>query len=239
MKRSINLRRTGPWGHLVIKRSPRARRMALRLDPKERVFHLVLPPGVPIKKAKEFAREHKEWMLEQLMELPEPVPFVHGAVIPVFGKNRTLSIHKKKSFKTTDFILKYNELIVLTNLDDPTPRIRRYLMKLAKEEISRLAHKKAGDVRKKIASIHVRDTKSRWGSCSEDGNLSFSWRLIFAPYEALDYVVAHEVAHLKHLDHSKNFWRVCRALSDDFLEGHYWMSHHGNDLMSYGQPPAE
>ena len=234
MKRSIDLRRTGPGGYLVIKRSPRARRLALRLDPKERVFHLVIPPGTPLKKAKEFARENREWMLERLRDLPEAVPFEDGQTIPIFGKNRVIRIHRKKSFKTTDFILKYNELIILTNLDDPTPRLRRYLAKLAKEEISKLAHQKAERVKKRIASIHVRDTKSRWGSCSEDGNLSFSWRLIFAPYAALDYVVGHEVAHLKHLDHSKNFWRVCRQLSDDFLEGHYWMSNYGHELMRYG-----
>ena len=234
MKRSIDLRNTRPGDFLVIKRSSRARRLALRLDPKERVFHLVIPPGMTLKKAKEFAREHREWMQERLMDLPEAVPFEHGQTIPIFGKNRVISIHRKKSFKTTDFILKYNELIVLTNLDDPAPRIRRYLAKLAKEEISKLAHEKAEIIKKKISSIHVRDTKSRWGSCTEDGNLNFSWRLIFAPYEALDYVVGHEVAHLKHLDHSQRFWKVCRQLSDDFLEGHYWMSNYGQQLMSYG-----
>ena len=110
---------------------------------------------------------------------------------------------------------------------------KRYLKKLVKDEISILAHEKATKIDQTINKIHVRDTKTRWGSCSEDGNLNFSWRLIFAPYESLDYVVGHEVAHLEHLDHSKAFWSVCRKLSDDFVEGKYWMQAHGSELMRY------
>lgn len=237
MKQSTD--KTMANGTVVIKRSRRARRLALRLDPVERVFHLVIPPGTPMSRAKDFAREHKEWMQERLCDLPEPVPFTHGQTIPIFGKNRMISIHKKKSLRTTDIILKYNELLVFTNLEDPAPKIKAYLARLAKEEITRLAHEKVRRIKKKIRTIHVRDTKSRWGSCSEDARLSFSWRLIFAPYESLDYVVGHEVAHLKHLDHSKAFWSVCRQLSDDFLEGQYWMSNYGHELMRYGQPAEE
>jgi hypothetical protein len=79
----------------------------------------------------------------------------------------------------------------------------------------------------------VREKKSRWGSCSSDDHLSYSWRLIFAPPAALDYVVAHEVAHLVHMNHSKAFWNLCRSLSHDFVNGQYWMKNHGHELMRY------
>lgn len=217
-----------------VRKSKRARRMALRLDSKERLFHLVVPPGMSLKRAHAFVEQHELWMKEKLRDLPQPVKFEDGAVIPVFGRNRTIRIIRRKTLKTTDIILKHNEILVLTNSEDPSPRIKRFLIKLAKEKLTELAQEKAKLIHKKIKDVNVRDTKSRWGSCSDEANLSFSWRLILAPMVAFDYVVAHEVAHLKHMDHSNNFWKLCRTLADDFLEGHYWMEHHGNDLMRFG-----
>lgn len=217
-----------------VKKSSRARRMALRLDAKERVFHLVLPRGMSVKSAQPFIEEHERWMREKLRDLPRPVSFQHGEVLPIFGRNRTIRIIKRKTLKTTDVILKHNEILVVTHLDDPTQKIKRALAKWAKERLTELSHEKAAEMGGTIKSIHVRDTKSRWGSCAEDGGLSYSWRLIFAPNEALDYVVAHEVAHLRHMNHGRHFWNLCRALSDDFLEGQYWMQNYGQDLMRYG-----
>ena len=108
------------------------------------------------------------------------------------------------------------------------------MKRIAKKELTALAQQKAAEIGETIEKISVRDTKSRWGSCSSDGNLSFSWRLMFAPTEAFDYVVAHEVAHLVHMDHSRSFWNLCRDLSEDFIEGQYWMREHGHELMRYG-----
>ncbi|MGQ0527797.1 MAG: M48 family metallopeptidase [Alphaproteobacteria bacterium] len=221
--------------HFVrVKKSTRARRMALRLDAKERLFHLIVPQGMSLKKAKEFVEEHERWMMERLRDLPRPVSFEHGSIIPVLGRQRDINIIKRKTLKTTDILLKQNEIIVLTNLDDPAPRIKRFLMKLAKEKLTELAEEKAEKLGKKIKDIHVRDTKSRWGSCASDGGISFSWRLILAPTDAMDYVVAHEVAHLKHMNHGDNFWKLCSRLSENFFEGHYWMDNHGQELMKYG-----
>ncbi len=228
--------------YIKLRKSTRARRMALRLDAKERVFHLVLPKGMSLRSAKDFIEEHERWMKEKLRELPHPVSFAHGEILPIFGRHRTINIIKRKTLKTTNVILNHNELLVVTNLDDPTAKIKRFLAKIAKERLAELAEEKAALVGRKIKEIHVRDTKSRWGSCAEDGGLSFSWRLIFAPNEAFDYVVAHEVAHLRHMNHGRHFWNLCRAISADFLEGHYWMQNYGQDLMRYGytaDPAAE
>ena len=220
--------------YVSLKRSKRARRLALRLDPKERVFHLVIPNGMSLKKAQRFAEEHDNWMQDALMDLPDPVPFEDGSVLPILGQDRRIHIFYDDTLRTTSITLKYKELIVTTNREDPSKRIERYLKKLAKEELSALAREKAAIIGEKINSVTTRDTKSRWGSCSTDNNLSFSWRLIFAPIEAFDYVVGHEVAHLKHMDHSRKFWTLCRSLSDDFVEGQYWMREHGHELMRYG-----
>ncbi len=220
--------------YVTLKRSKRARRLALRLDPKDRTFHLVVPARMSLKKAERFAEEHDSWMVDKLMELPEPVPFEYGTVLPILGKNRRIHIFYDKTLRKTFIDLKDKELLVTTNKEDPSGRIERHLKKLAKEELHELAIEKAAMIRKTVKTVSTRDTKSRWGSCSSDGNLSFSWRLLFAPYEALDYVVAHEVAHLKYMDHSNNFWHLCRDLSEDFFEGEYWMREHGHELMRYG-----
>ena len=219
--------------HVVIKRSTRARRMALRLDPQNRIFTLTLPRGMSLRKAQRFAEEHEDWMQECLSELAPQIRIEDGGILPILGQRTSIKVERDEQRKTTSIELDGKILRVRTNLDDPAPRIKRYLKTLAKERITELAHEKAKKLGKRINKIQIRDTKSRWGSCSEDGNLNFSWRLILAPHEALDYVIAHEVAHLKHMDHSDAFWAVCRKLSDEYLDGRYWMDAHGHELMRY------
>ena len=218
----------------TIKSSKRARRLALRLDPLERIFYLTVPLRCPLERAYEFADTHEEWMKKALSELPSPQPFSHGAVLPVLGHNITLNITHDPTVKITSIKENESTLYVTSNLEDPGIRIERFLKKKAKEILYKKSKEKSVTINKKIENVSVRDTKSRWGSCSSDKNLSYSWRLIFAPPLALDYVVAHEVAHLKHLDHSAKFWALCRSLSENFVEGQFWMQNHGHELMRYG-----
>ncbi len=219
---------------VTVKRSKRAKRVALRLDPIERVINLVVPSKMSLKKAYSFAQNHEDWVIKTLNNLAAPAPFTDGAIIPVFGDSITIDIEHNPNIKRTTIKQSDDILMVKTYMDDPTNRITTHLKKLAQRGLADMASEKADIIGKDISSISVRDTKSRWGSCSEDGKISFSWRLIFAPYDAIDYVVAHEVAHLVHMDHSKEFWAQCRELSTDFIEGKYWMQNHGNELMRYG-----
>jgi len=220
--------------HIHIKHSKRAKRVALRLDPIERIFHLVVPKGMSMRKAAAFAEGHERWMQEKLSSLPPKVGFEDGAVLPILGQRTLIKIHHEQDLKVTKIILEDGVLHVRTNKDDPSGRIVRFLKTLIKDELSILSHEKVARIGKAISSVSVRDTKSRWGSCSSDNNLSYSWRLVFAPPEAFDYVVAHEVAHLEHLNHSKAFWNLCEALSENYDEGKYWMKAHGSELMRYG-----
>ena len=220
---------------VTVKRSKRACRVALRLDPVERVINLVVPHKMPLKKAYFFARQHKDWVKETLGKLAPPIAFAHGVKLPVFGDFITIDIHHDSALKRTTLKQCDDVLRVKTYQNDPTNRITTHLKKLARVGLADIASEKADMIDKTISSVSVRDTKSRWGSCSQDGDLSFSWRLIFAPYSAIDYVVAHEVAHLVHMNHSKDFWTLCRSLSCDFEEGKAWMKNHGNELMRYGK----
>lgn len=217
-----------------VKRSKRARRVALRLDPIERVINLVVPEKMPLHKAYMFAADHEDWVRETLGNLAAPVPFTHGQTLPIFGDKITLDITKDPTLKHTKIKLEGDTLNITTYQNDPSNRIKAYFKKTARAGLADIATDKAEEIGQALRSVRVRDTKSRWGSCSQDGDLSFSWRLIFAPYTAIDYVVAHEAAHLVHMDHSKNFWTLCEGLCLNYREGKTWMKRHGNDLMRYG-----
>lgn len=220
---------------VTVKRSKRARRVALRLDPTERVVNLVVPERMALHKAYKFAQEHESWVRETLEKLAPPLPFIDGANLPIFGDTVQIKIHTDSALKRTKIIQHDDILEVQTYQNDPTNRITSHIKKIAQAGLADIASDKADMISKTIHSVGVRDTKSRWGSCSHKGELSFSWRLIFAPYDAIDYVVAHEVAHLVHMDHSKDFWTLCQSLSCNFTEGKYWMKNHGNTLMRYGK----
>tara|TARA_R110001592_G_scaffold16881_10_gene71657 strand:+ start:19785 stop:20459 length:675 start_codon:yes stop_codon:yes gene_type:complete len=219
---------------VTVKRSKRARRLALRLDPVERVINLVVPHKMPIEQAYFFAMEHEEWVRQTLEKLPTPILFTHGTTLPIFGDTITLDITIDDNLKRTT-LKQYDDVLkVKTYQGDPTTRIKTHLKKIARAGLADMASDKADQINKAVSTVSVRDTKSRWGSCSQDGSISFSWRLIFAPYAAIDYVVAHEVAHMIHMDHSKKFWKVCEQLSCDYKVGKAWMKAHGNELMRYG-----
>lgn len=219
---------------LNLKVSKRARRMTLRLDPDSRQMHLIVPQRTNFDSALTFAELHRGWIREKLSSLPKPVPYTDGTILPFFGRDHYLEVVKDRDVRSTAISLKNRILTVETNLTDPSKRIERHLRDWVRNELELLATEKAETIRRRIRAVRVRETKSRWGSCAEDGNLSFSWRLIFAPLHVIDYVVAHEVAHLVHFDHSANFWRLCDRLSVDGPGARDWLKVHGQSLMRYG-----
>jgi predicted metal-dependent hydrolase len=227
-----NLNRIHP--DLQLRVSKQARRMTLRLDTKKRVVFLVVPSRTRVDKAYKFAWDNRTWIHNHLNELPQPIGFLDGAVIPICGEDVTICVNFAPDLRSTTFEFDDNTLIVNTNKEDPSGRIERFLKEHAKDALSGLAFKKAEKLGRTLRHVGVRDTKSRWGSCNNDGEIMFSWRLIFAPREAMDYVVAHEVAHLEHLDHSPEFWSVCRMLSTSYTKGKSWMAANGHELMRYG-----
>ncbi|MCK5385519.1 MAG: M48 family metallopeptidase [Alphaproteobacteria bacterium] len=217
-----------------VKRSKKARRVALRLDPVERIINLVVPEHMPLKTAYNFARQHENWVHKTLEKLPDTISYTHGTILPVFGDQVRLDITTDSALKRTT-LKQYDDVLkIKTYQEDPSSRITTHLKKIARAGLSDIASEKADMIGKEIKSVKIRDTKSRWGSCSQDGNMSFSWRLMFAPYNSIDYVVAHEVAHLIHMNHSRKFWKLCKELSFDYENGKRWMKQNGNSLMRYG-----
>ncbi len=221
---------------LAVKRHARARRLTLRLDPASGRFHLVLPRGVPLREGLDFARRRSTWILHQLGSLPPRVPFADGAVIPLLGRPHRIE-HRPTA---RGAVWREAEALCVAGSAEHLPRrVGDYLKKEARAELGDRARQKSRRVGRRIARVSLRDTQSRWGSCSRDGRINFSWRLILAPESVLDYVVAHEVAHLIHMDHSREFWRLVDRLTADVPKSKAWLRRHGAGLLRYGgsSPP--
>jgi len=188
-----------------IRPSVRARRMALRVDVKSGEVVLTWPRGTSETKARRFIEENRRWIDQHRKKIQLPPVFVHGGKISVHG--RMAEIMHKAGRGVTRF--EGNHLVVHGREEHISRRIRDFLKERAREALTQAVEAKMTDIGKKIAAIRVIDPKTRWGSCSPDGSVMFSWRLILTPPEVLDYVVAHEVAHCIHMNHSRKFWALC------------------------------
>ena len=215
-----------------IRISPRARRVALRINAADRIVELVLPPGVPASQGLRFLTSKRGWIAARLEALPQPVPFAEGAIVPVLGVPHRICCAVEAGIPPVAIV--NGEIRVRGDPMHLARRVRDYLVAKARSELASRARRLAARIGHNVARVTVRDTKSRWGSCSGRGNLSFSWRLIFAPEPVLDYVVAHEVAHLAEMNHGPRFWRLVESLSPDSATPRAWLKRHRSQLLSYG-----
>jgi predicted metal-dependent hydrolase len=217
---------------ISIRISPRARRIALRINAAQRTVELVLPPGVPKSHGLRFVQSKRGWIAARLAALPPSVPFAEGAVVPVFGVLHR--IRREIDAAAPPVAIVDGEIRVRGEPVHLARRVRDFLMAKAGKELSLRARRLAAQIGRDITQITVRDTRSRWGSCSGRGNISFSWRLIFAPEPVIDYVVAHEVSHLVEMNHGPRFWRLVESLSPDSGTPRAWLKRHRSRLFSYG-----
>jgi predicted metal-dependent hydrolase len=220
--------------NIVSKHSPRAKRLSLRVNPKKGVIELVIPPRTRQFSIDRFVNDNLDWINEKKQFLPRKQNIADGQNILFQGRKIRLNIQKIKQ-RQTDIGYHNGTINIRTPRDDVTNNFKRWIIEQAKQAIISLAHKKAKRIHREIEKIDFRDPATRWGSCSSSGRLMFSWRLIMAPDSVLDYVVAHEVAHLAHMNHSKVFWELCYDLVEpkyDPNECRLWLKDHGNSLLN-------
>ncbi|HEV8679955.1 MAG TPA: SprT family zinc-dependent metalloprotease [Stellaceae bacterium] len=215
-----------------IRVNPRARRLLLRIDASGRQVELVLPRGVPAEHGLAFLDAQRGWIAARLLALPAPVPFAEGAIVPVFGVPHRIS--RESNPAAPPVAIGAGEIRVRGAPEHIARRVRDHLVALARRELSHRARLCAARIGKPVARVGVRDTRSRWGSCSANGSLSFSWRLVLMPDEVIDYIVAHEVAHLAEMNHGPRFWRLVRTLTPDCAAPRAWLKRHRTELLSYG-----
>jgi predicted metal-dependent hydrolase len=215
---------------IIIRKHSTSRRMVLRYQPLQHQISLTLPRYVSLKKGLHFVEEKRDWLTQQINEKSPQIPFVNGQVIPVLGKDYTLRhVGGRGTISVTG-----NEILIHGDESFMKRRLLDWLKRQAKQEISAIADFKGKMIHKSVGKISLRDTSSRWGSCSHEGNLSFSWRLVFAPYEVLYYVVCHEVAHIEHHNHSHAFWKAVHLLCPNYESYRDWLKIHGHKLYTYG-----
>jgi len=218
---------------LEFRRSGRARRISLRVDQAKGRVVLTTPASVARRHALDFLVRHEGWLNARLAQLPVTQPFAHGATVPVLGLPHLI---RGDSSRLRGLPSREAGTITVPGAPEHLPRrLTDFLKAEAKREIAARAQAKAALVGRPVKAITLRDTSSRWGSCSSAGRLAFSWRLILAPEFVLDYVVAHEVAHLQEMNHSIRFWRLCATLTDaDPKAARAWLRRHGSGLHAYG-----
>ena len=213
-----------------VRLNPRARRMIVKVNPATGEISVTAPSRRGLAHALDFARGEKDWIAGQLAKAPGPVLMGPGALIPLRGKMHEI----RAAARGPAPVWQDNGIIwVRGQAAHASRRVLDFLKNEARKDCEILALKHAGKLGVKPSRITVRDTASRWGSCSSARSLSFSWRLILAPEFVLDYVVAHEVAHLKEMNHSPRFWAHVKQLVADRNAAQDWLRVNGRELQRY------
>ncbi|HET6322560.1 MAG TPA: SprT family zinc-dependent metalloprotease [Hyphomicrobium sp.] len=220
-----------------VRRHPGARRLTLRVSRTRRAVIVTLPVQCDLREAGTFLDRNIEWVRERLSSIPQPVPFADGAVLPLRGEFHTIAFTGKRATGGVVHRRATSELpeLHVTGRPEHAPRrLRDWLAEEARRDLDKrvLVHTRALGVKAK--RIAVRDQATRWGSCSTTGVLSFSWRLVLAPPRILDYVAAHEVAHLVEMNHGARFWALVERLIPAMKEDKRWLQVYGLDLHRYG-----
>jgi len=248
-----------------VRQHPGARRLTLRVSQVRREVVLTIPQGGSLAEAGKFIAQHMDWVRQRIEALPEPVALIDGAKILFRGELHRIELlgptrhqtvawsegtraartalkdamsatppHGRTKFELPDRLLP--RLCVTGHREHAPRRLRDWLMRRAREELAARVQHHASNLGLKPRRVVVRDQTSRWGSCSSARVLSFSWRLIFAPHYVLDYVAAHEVAHLKEMNHGPRFWALVRKTNPRMEEARRWLKRFGAELHRYCLP---
>lgn len=225
MRETVKL--TDPRLEIPVRRVARARRISLRVANVGGVVTLTMPPGVRLAQAQRFAEERAGWIRDQLRKAVQSQVVAPGGSLPVFGVP-----HRIEQGVGSGVVLCDNVLEV-PRLQPCGPSLRGFLRETARVHLVAASDRYARRVGRSYGRVTLRDTRSRWGSCSGQGNLMYSWRLVMAPLPVLEYVAAHEVAHLVHMDHSNRFWRCVEGLCPDWRRHRDWLRQNGSTLHAY------
>jgi predicted metal-dependent hydrolase len=213
------------------RRHGRARRMSLRIDPAAGAVVVTLPSRATRKAGIALLMGHAEWISNRLAALPEAVAFVEGATVPIGGV--PYRVRHMPAAKGGVFLLD-QELHVTGAPEFLSRRVRDFLRQEARRRLGGLVTAKAGLIGMAFKRVSVKDTTSRWGSCAPDGSIALCWRLVMAPMFVQDYVTAHEVAHLRHMNHGAKFWSLVDELTPHTKAAIPWLRAEGPRLLRIG-----
>jgi predicted metal-dependent hydrolase len=209
--------------------NPRARRLIVKVHPSTGEVTVIAPSQRALERAMEFARGQSGWIAGQLARVPARIALDVGAKIPFRGREH-LVVRGESGLVTVA-----GDRIAVNGRDEHVPRrLLDYLKREARRMMEERTLEYAAKIDAKVRRVSVRDTASRWGSCSANKTISYCWRLILAPDFVRDYVVAHEVAHLREMNHGPKFWALVRGLVPDIEAPQRWLRKNGTALHRYG-----
>ncbi|MCH8465958.1 MAG: M48 family metallopeptidase [Roseinatronobacter sp.] len=216
---------------VALRRSAQTRRLNLRVSGLDGRVSLSMPPSLPLAEALAFLREKEDWLRAAVNRVAGPQPVMPGSDILLRGEKVRI-IESGHIQRVTE---SKGALLVPTDRsgDRTAVRVATYLRAAAQASLLPASEDYARILGRRFAAVALRDTRSRWGSCTAQGRLMYSWRLIMAPPKVLRYVAAHEVAHLVHMDHSPAFWACVRGLMPEYPHHRAWLRAHGAELHSY------
>ncbi|MEO1919162.1 MAG: SprT family zinc-dependent metalloprotease [Paracoccaceae bacterium] len=206
-----------------LKRNTRAKRLTLRLSRTDGQATLTLPTRASIRQAQNFAARQEVWLRVQIARLPECSGLVAGGTLPFRGVDLEIVATSGRSIRA-------DGSKILVGGKHSGARLQAFIKTEARSALVPAVEKYAAKINRPFKRITLRDTRSRWGSCSAEGNLMFSWRLVMAPPIVLEYVAAHEVAHLVEMNHSPAFWDVVETLMPEFQKHRNWLRENGAKL---------
>jgi len=236
-REAIELKIQGLGLPIVLRRSARARRFSLQVSEARRDAVLTLPAFSSYGEADEFLNRHLDWLRERLAKLAEAVSFTHGSVIPLRGVSHRLEFAGSGRRRGVVSVERADDgpvLVVSGETEHAPRRLQDWLKRQAHADLRQCVDIHAKRLKLAPKRIVVRDQSTRWGSCSTSGALSFSWRLVLASPFVLDYLAAHEVAHLAEMNHGPRFWKLVERAVSHHQEARKWLRQHGANLHRYG-----
>ena len=210
-----------------LRRTARARRMTLRVSRRDGTVTLTLPPRLPQAEALAFLDDRRDWLARALEGIEPPRIVAFGAALPVEGRPLVLTPAPVRAPRAEGGTL------LLPQARPAAVTAAAFLRTLAQARLAEASDRHARALGRRFTALALRDTRSRWGSCTHEGRLMYSWRLAMAPPEVLDYVAAHEVAHLAHMDHSPAFWAAVERLFPGHHAPRHWLRRQGGGLHAW------
>ena len=229
--RDTSIRIDGELLPVKVVENDRAKRLTLRILPGGDGLKVTTPSHVDDEEIETFITRNKNWAAAKIARLPEKVKLVPDAIVPF--KNRNHKIVSSGKLRGLVEIVECDDMPLLRvpgSAEAVSRKLAAFFKREARKELDRCVQKHASAINVQPKQIRITDTTSRWGSCSSTRTLSFSWRIIMAPPEVLDYLVAHEVAHLVEMNHSSRFWKLTKQLCPDMEAHKSWLRTHGNKL---------
>lgn len=210
-----------------IRASARARQMSLRVSGLDGRITLNVPRGLALRHALAFLSTKENWLRAAIARAPGVQSVAPGGMVPVDG-----ILHRVTAARVRSVALE-GDLLLVPETGPTGARVAAFLKTRARDRLVPMADHYAQELGRKVAAVSLRDTRSRWGSCTAQGRLMFCWRLAMTPPIVQDYVAAHEAAHLVHMDHSRAYWATVARIMPDYAAHRAWLRANGAALHGY------